>query len=63
MTWFNNVSVALVVAGVAGPIVATGFGSTSTPQNATTVVSGSIWLLTGFILHLIGRLILTGLRP
>lgn len=61
-TALNNVSVAFFVTGILTPLVT----YLQNPTKITTPESfliGVGWLLTGIIIHQIGRVILTGLEP
>ncbi len=54
---------AFVIAGFVWPAVALGFGSDALPKDSLAILASVVWLFVGFILHLIGKLILTGLKP
>ncbi len=60
-TALNNVAVAFVVVGFIAPVT-TVIGTAGGGWNASVRFS-LIWLLTGFILHLVARLVLRNLRP
>lgn len=62
-TALNNVAVAFVIAGFVGPMVAVGYGSEAMARDAVAIVVSVIWLLVGFILHSIAKLILRDLKP
>jgi hypothetical protein len=62
-TALNNVAVAFVIAGFVGPMVAVGYGTAALARDAVAIVVSIVWLLVGFILHSIAKLILRDLKP
>ena len=62
-TALNNVAVAFVIAGFVGPVVAVGYGTEAMARDAVAIIVSIVWLLVGFILHSIAKLILRDLRP
>jgi len=61
-TFFNNVAVAFVVAGVIVPIIATTYG-TNVPTGRFWIAYIVLWSFMAYSNHLIGRLLLKGVRP
>jgi hypothetical protein len=61
-TALNNVAVATVIAGFLGPILALRLDSAGVQADAVAVVASVAWLFVGWILHLVARLVLLGLK-
>ena len=61
-TALNNVAVATVIAGFLGPIVALVLDSRSVQTDSIAVLTSATWLFVGWILHLVARLVLLGLK-
>ena len=61
-TALNNIAVATVIAGFLGPIVALVLDSRSVQTDSIAVLTSAAWLFVGWILHLVARLVLLGLK-
>ena len=61
-TALNNLAVATVIAGFVGPTVALRFPPAGLQVDAFAVAVSVAWLLVGWILHLVARLVLLGLK-
>lgn len=61
-TALNNVAVAFFVTGVLTPLV-TFIQNPMTLTSPVAALIGTGWLLTALIVHLLARLVLTGLEP
>ena len=61
-TFFNNIAVAFIVAGVIVPIVASAYG-TAVPTGRFWIAYILLWLVMAYTNHLIGRTILKGIKP
>jgi hypothetical protein len=61
-TALNNIAVATVIAGFLGPVLALRLDSATVQADAITVLASATWLLAGWILHLVARLVLLGLK-
>ena len=63
-TAISNVGLALIIAGVVAPLVASSFGGAGAPPaNALTIAISVVWLIVGVALHISGRQLLQRLRP
>jgi hypothetical protein len=58
----NNVAVATIIAGVLRPIAALVLDSRSAQTDSIAVLTSAAWLFVGWILHLVARLVLLGLK-
>lgn len=64
--WINSISVGFIVTGLVAPFVGLiyGFSAITTPASSSRVlISASICLLSGIVLHFLARLVLKELKP
>jgi MFS-type transporter involved in bile tolerance (Atg22 family) len=61
-TALNNLAVATIIAGFLSPIVALRLDAASPRADDIAVVTSLVWLLLGWILHLVARLVLLRLK-